>query len=88
MGRRTAATNSLATPCRFRSLRPRSYSPTPTAFLEQVRQRRETERQARLTTYDSREEPAAGQVERYVQAEAGLGLRHQRLYGADCLAAR
>ena len=65
-----------------------------TAFLERERARREAERQARLARYGRREEPAAGQVERYVQAvydnlltelaqtEAGLGLRHQRLYGA------
>ncbi|MFO7537923.1 MAG: hypothetical protein R6X32_07665 [Chloroflexota bacterium] len=58
------------------------------AFLEQVRQRREAERQARLAAYGRREEPAAGQVERYVRAvydnlltelaqtESGLGLRH------------
>jgi hypothetical protein len=65
-----------------------------TAFLEREKARREAERQARLAQYGRREEPAAGQVERYVQAaydnlltelaqtESGLGLRHQRLYGA------
>ena len=64
------------------------------AFLERERARREAERQARLAQYGRREEPAAGQVERYVQAvydslltelvqtESGLGLRHQRLYAA------
>jgi hypothetical protein len=64
------------------------------AFMERERQRREAERRARLAAYGSQERPAAGQVERYVQAtcdnlltklaqtEPGRGLRHQRLYGA------
>ncbi|MFZ1397861.1 MAG: hypothetical protein WAS33_13225 [Candidatus Promineifilaceae bacterium] len=66
-----------------------------TRFRERQQAQQAAERAARLATYGSRTEPAAGQVTRYVQAlthnlltrlagtPSGQGLRHRRLYTAS-----